>query len=135
MSWIIYALLILIVLIMVLLVFVMIMKTKKTSTTQIFEVFQIYDNKLTVLSGIPVTYNISDIQEVVFSSSKSMRGSFYTGIMRIVKANGKKSRPFMFDSSAYKKRVVFYNSRQEIEEAIQFLMNDLKTYNIPCSKR
>lgn len=97
-----------------------------------FDVFQISGSSFTVFTGVPVTYDMSDIEKIIFSVQRGRRNTSYTGIMRIVKANGKKSRPFLFDSSVYKKKLVLSSSKQEIEEAIKYLMSKLKAHSIPC---
>lgn len=116
---------------------VVLAKQKGTRTNvngERYDVFKISENQLTVLAGIPVTYEIDTIESITFSAMKARRSSSYTGIMRIVKANGKKSRPFLFDSSACKKKFVLASSKQDIEEAIQYLMSELQRYNIRCSR-
>lgn len=103
---------------------------------QSYDVFAVSGNQLTVLAGIPVTYKLDEIKEVTFSTVKAPRSmSVYNGIMRIVKVDGKKSRPFMFNSSAYARKTVLASSRQEIEETIGYLMGELKQYHIRCSRR
>lgn len=112
-------------------------KQKKVFTNsgaQSYEVFAVSGGQLTVLAGIPVAYQIDEIMEVTFSSMKAVRSiSVYNGIMRVVKKNGKKSRPFMFNSSVYLKKTVLVSSKQEIEKAIEYLMNELRQHHIPCS--
>ena len=103
-----------------------------TTDAERFDVFSISGNQLTVLAGIPVTYEIDEIEKVAFSVFIG-KHSAYSGVMRIVKANGKKSRPFLFDGSAYKKKVVLKSSKQDIELATQYLMDELGRYNICCS--
>ena len=100
-----------------------------------YDVFEVSGNQLTVLAGIPVTYDIGEIDRITFSASKAPRSmSSYNGIMRIVKADGKKSRPFLFNSSALTKKMVLASSKREIEETIQYLMEDLKRHHIACSR-
>lgn len=100
---------------------------------QSYDVFAVSGNRLTVLAGIPATYELDEIREVTFSTVKAPRSMFvYNGIMRIVKVNGKKSRPFMFNSSVYARETVLASSRQDIEETIGYLMNELEQYQIHC---
>ena len=96
------------------------------------EVFAVSGNKLTVFAGIHVTYDIDDIEKVIFSSLRGRYGSSYSGIMRIVKKNGKKSRPFMFYGNA--KNFVLASSKQEIEKTTLELMEKLAFYNIRYSR-
>jgi len=98
-----------------------------------YAVFTVDGGQLIVLTGIPVTYDINAITKVTFSVMRGRRSTSYMGVMRIVKTNGKKSRPFLFDSSAYTKKFAWTSSRQEIEKAIAYLMEELKAYNICCS--
>ena len=78
------------------------------------EVFEVSGNLLTVFAGSHVTYNIDDIQKIVFSTFRGRHGSSHAGIMRVVKKNGKKSRPFMFYGNA--KNFALASTEQEIEK-------------------
>jgi len=114
----------------------MLIKRKNISTNvDKYDVFTVSGNQLTVLAGLPVTYEIDTIEKITFSVQRDRRGSTYVGIMRIIKANGKKSRPFFFDSSVCKKKFVLVNSRQDIEQAIEYLTIELKRYHIRCSDK
>ena len=97
-----------------------------------YDVFSISGNQLTVLAGIPVTYPIDEIERIAFSVMVG-KHSAYSGVMRIVKTNGKKSRPFLFDGSAYKRELVLKSSKQDIQLATRYLMDALRRHNIPCS--
>lgn len=100
-----------------------------------YEVFDISGGRLTVLAGLPVTYQLEEIARVTLAARKAPRSmSAYNGVLHVVKKNGKKSRPFLFDSSVYKKKMVLISSKQEIEEAIRYLMEELKRHHIPCSR-
>ena len=92
------------------------------------EVFVVSENKLIVQSGIPVTYNIGDIEKVTFSKMRGRYGS-YTGIMRIVKNNGRKSRPFMFYGTP-KSKFVLASSREDIDKTTQGLVEKLRMHHI-----
>jgi len=92
------------------------------------EVFAISENKLIVQSGIPVTYNISDIEKVAFSKMRGRYGS-YTGIMRIVKNNGRKSLPFMFYGKSTNK-FLLANSNEEIDKRTRELVEELRIHHI-----
>ena len=88
----------------VIIVVIVLAKWKGTPTgTNQHEVFTVFENKLTVLTGIPVTYEINTIKKITFSTLRDRYGS-YTGIMRIVKKDGKKSRSFIFYSTVNNKR-------------------------------
>ena len=92
------------------------------------EVFEVSGGQLTVFAGSHVTYNIDDIEKIVFSTLRGRSGSSHAGIMRVVKKNGKKSRPFMFYGNA--NNVVLASSEQEIENKTRELMEKLKAYHI-----
>ncbi|MDL2225041.1 hypothetical protein LJC20_02385 [Eubacteriales bacterium OttesenSCG-928-M02] len=82
-----------------------------------------------------MTYEIKEIENITFSASRAPRSSsIYNGIIRVVKADGKKSRPFMFNGSAYLKKSVLVSSKQEIEQTIEYLMDELQQHHIPCSR-
>ena len=111
--------------------FVMLIKRKNVSVdAEPYAVFKVVGNQLTILAGLPVTYDLGMVEQVTFSAVRGRRGSSYTGIMRVVKTNGKKSRPFIFDSSSYKKKTVWVNSKQDIEAAIIYLTDELSAYSI-----
>lgn len=108
--------------------------TRANANADKYDVFELSGNQLTVLAGIPVAYKIDEIERITFSAKRGRRRpSSYSGVMRIVKANGKKSRPFIFDSSVVKRKFVLSSSKQDIEQAIQYLMNELEQYHIRCS--
>lgn len=110
-------------------------RTLADTGAQSYDVYTVYDNRLTVLAGIPVTYALDEIREITFTAAKAPRSmSVYNGIMRIVKTNGKKSLPFMFNSSVCAKKTVLASSRQDIEDTIAYLMDDLRRYHIRCSR-
>ena len=112
---------------------VTIIKNKAEHSDRLFEVFEFtLDGKLIVCAGISVTYEISNISHVEFSIIK--RRSNRTGLFRIVSLNGKKSRPFTFDSSSYKKHIVWTNSREDIELATDLLINQLMSRGIYSSR-
>lgn len=136
MVWIMYAMFAVIILTIILAIVVFVNVGKRKNTTAgTFDVFEISGNQLTILAGIPVTYEINEIESITFTASRAPRStSAYNGIIRVIKTDGKKSRPFLFDSSAYKKKMVLINSKQEIEQTIQYLMDDLKQHHIRCSR-
>lgn len=137
MVWLVYAMLavILLVLIFAVAIFVKRIGTRTNTNAGTYDVFEISGNRLTVLAGIPVTYEIGEISKITFSARKAPRSmSVYNGILRVVKTNGKKSRPFLFNSSACTKKMVLASSKQDIEQTIQYLMEELKRHNIPCSR-
>ena len=88
---------------------------------------------MTVLSGIPVRYSISDIEMVVFSKTVS-RGS-YGGRMRIWKKGALFGRIFLFDASAYRKKFAFSSTYEEIELVTDDLMKKLREHGITCVKK
>lgn len=125
----------LLVIIFALVIFVKRTRTNQSTAAQNYDVFEVSGNRLTVLAGIPVTYQIDEIKKITFSIMKAPRSmSTYNGIMRVVKANGKKSRPFMFNSSAYAKKMVLASSKQEIEQTTRYLMDELKRHHIACAR-
>lgn len=102
---------------------------------QSYDVFALSGNQLTILAGIPVTYEIDEIEQITFSVIRAVRSTnVHNGIMRVVKKNRKKSRPFMFNSSALTKKTVLISSKQQIEETITYLMDELRRHHIRCSR-
>ena len=73
-----------------------------------YDVFMIENDVLTVLSGIPARYRLDDIEMVIFS--KVGRRGNYTGRMKIMKKGGMFGRPFIFDASDYRKKIVFHST-------------------------
>lgn len=135
MAWVIYIMLGMIFLVMIVAISILIKGAGGRTNAARYDVFEVSGDQLTVLAGIPVTYDIAEIERITFSVMKAPKSmSSYNGIMKIVKTNSKKSRPFMFNSSAYTKKMVLSSSRQEIEQTIHFLMAELKRYHIPCSQ-
>lgn len=103
---------------------------------QNYDVFSVRGNQLTILAGVPATYEIDEILEITFSvalAPKSM--SAYNGYLRVVKKNGKKGRPFMFNSSVIEKKTVLASSRQDINDTIAYLTEELKKYHIMGVRR
>ena len=98
-----------------------------------YDVFMIENNELTVLSGIPVRYRLSDIEMVVFSKIVS-RGN-YGGRMRIMKKGGLLGRIFLFDASAYHKKFAFSSTCEEIDFITEDLMKQLREHGIKCIKK
>lgn len=98
-----------------------------------YDVFMIENNELTVLSGIPVRYRLSDIEMVVFSKIVS-RGN-YGGRMRILKKGGLLGRIFLFDASAYHKKFAFSSTCEEIDFITEDLMKQLREHGIKCIKK
>lgn len=98
-----------------------------------YDVFMIENNELTVLSGIPVRYRLSDIKIVVFSKTVS-RGN-YGGRMRILKKGGLLGRIFLFDASACHKKFAFSSTCEEIDFITEDLMKQLREHGIKCIKK
>ena len=98
-----------------------------------YDVFMIENNELTVLSGIPVRYRLSDIEMVVFSKIVS-RGN-YGGRIRILKKGGLLGRIFLFDASAYHKKFAFSSTSEEIDFITEDLMKQLREHGIKCIKK
>ena len=98
-----------------------------------YDVFMIENNELTVLSGIPVRYRLSDIEMVVFSKTVS-RGN-YGGRMRILKKGGLLGRIFLFDASAYRKKFAFSSTCEEIDFITEDLIKQLREHGIKCIKK
>ena len=118
--------------ILALIIFAVVMLAKQKDVpadAEKYDVFVVSGNQLTVLAGISVTYDIDAIEKITFSA-RTRRGRSYVGIMRIVKTNGRKSRPFLFDGSAYSKKTVWVNSKSDIENSILYLTDKLKSYGI-----
>lgn len=98
-----------------------------------YDVFMIENDVLTVLSGIPARYRLDDIEMVIFS--KVGRRGNYTGRMKIMKKGGMFGRTFMFDASAYHKKIVFDSRYEEIELITEDLMKQLRNHGIKCKKK
>ena len=101
---------------------------------RLYKVFEFLpENKLMVCAGVPVTYDISDIDYISFSKFRQ-RGN-YSGIFRIVKLDGKKSRPFTFDYSFYTKKTVWKSTEPQIQQVTELLMRELHARNISCYEK
>ena len=98
-----------------------------------YDVFMIENNELTVLSGIPVRYRISDIEMVVFLKTVSLLN--YAVSLRILKKGGLIGRIFLFDASAYHKKFVFSSTCEEIDFITEDLMKQLREHGIKCIKK
>lgn len=121
-------------LLVIILSIVILARRKGTRTSEEkYNVFKISGNQLTVLAGIPVTYDMDEIERITFSAVRGGRSSSHSGVMRVVTIGGKKSRPFLFDSSVIKRKFVFSSSKQDIEQAIQYLTAELEQHHIRCS--
>ena len=116
-------------LLLVMVLLILLLKNRNQSNP--YDVFEFaLDNKLVVCAGIPVTYNIADINNIKFSVMHRRGG--YIGVFRLEMLSGKKSRPFLFDYSAYTKAMVLRSTRQNIEQAAEYLMDELRTRDISC---
>ncbi len=135
MGWVIYAMFA-VAIVVIVFSFISLSKLKNTATytnAEKFDVFKVSGNQFIVLTLSPITYEINDIERIDFSISKVPRSvSSYSGVMRVIMKNGKKSRPFIFDSSAYTKKATLSSSKQQIEQTIQYLMDELKQHHIYC---
>ena len=127
------AILYMIALLLILMISAMITFKNWAKREQKYDVFMIKNNELTVLSGIPVRYRISDIEMVVFLKTVS-RGN-YGGSMRILKKGGLIGRIFLFDASAYHKKFVFSSTCEEIDFITEDLMKQLREHGIKCIKK
>ena len=96
------------------------------------EVFEVSDGRIIIFTGLQATYNIDDIENVAFSIVRSRRSASYSGTMRVVKKNGKKSRPFIFCGDS--KNIVLAGSKPEIEKKTLELMEKLRLHNIRVSR-
>lgn len=135
MIWMIYAMFAVTLAVLLFAVVIFVKRIGTDTNAERYDVFEISGNQLVVLTGIPVKYEIEEIAEVTFSAIKAPRSmSTYNGVMRVIKANGKKSRPFLFNSSAYTKRMVLSSSKQDIVLTIQYLMDEMRRYHIRCSR-
>ena len=127
------AILYMIALLLILMISAMITFKNWAKREQKYDVFMIENNELTVLSGIPVRYRLSDIEMVVFSKIVS-RGN-YGGRMRILKKGGLLGRIFLFDASAYHKKFAFSSTCEEIDFITDDLMKKLREHGITCVKK
>ena len=127
------AILYMIALLLILMISAMITFKNWAKREQKYDVFMIKNNELTVLSGIPVRYRLSDIEMVVFSKTVS-RGN-YGGRMRILKKGGLLGRIFLFDASAYRKKFAFSSTCEEIDFITEDLMTQLREHGIKCIKK
>ncbi|MDD7511607.1 MAG: hypothetical protein PUK21_04390 [Peptostreptococcaceae bacterium] len=97
-----------------------------------YDVFVIEGNELTVMLAIPIRYIIDDIEMVVFSKKQSLFTC--TGVMKIVKKNGMISRGFLFDATAYHKKIVLDSTESEIDLVTKDLMGQLRKHGIECKR-
>lgn len=102
----------------------------KSGGKHLYDVLAFSDGQLTILAGIPVSYPLPDIEMVTFSTIRGIQGN-YTGVLPS-KRNGHKSRPFLFDGSAYAKHFVFYTTKKGIMRAIEALMEELRRHGVQC---
>jgi len=119
---------------MVIAVFLMIfaisiLKRNKEARYEVFD----FSNRgeMKVLAGIPVVYQLEDIQKVDFSIQRGRRGGFF-GRFQIIKSNDKKSRKYMYEASVYTKKLSFYGTPVDVKKATDYLMQQLRTEGIPC---
>ncbi|MDY3052451.1 MAG: hypothetical protein SOR89_04690 [Ndongobacter sp.] len=98
-----------------------------------YDVFVIEGNELIVMSGIPISYIIDDIETVIFSKKQSLHN--WTGVMKITKKGGRISRRFLFDASSYHKKTVLESTESEIDLVTEDLMRRLRSYGIECKKK
>ncbi|MDL2288249.1 hypothetical protein LJC32_02590 [Oscillospiraceae bacterium OttesenSCG-928-F05] len=137
MLWIIYAMfgVMLFAIIFAVVVFAKQKRPHEDLGAQSYDVFAVSGGRLTILAGIPVTYELDEIEQITFSIMRAVRSTtVHNGILRVIKKNGKKSRPFMFNSSALVKKTVLVSSRQDIEETTRYLMEELRRHHIRCSR-
>ncbi len=111
---------------------------KFSSGERKYDVFVIEGNELTITSGIPRKYIIDDIERIVFSKKASRYAlsdrNNWTGIIRIIKKSGLKTRHFLFDASSYHKKIVFESTESEIDLVTDDLMKQLRAHGIKCEK-
>lgn len=98
-----------------------------------YDILYISDGKLTILAGIPISYPLEDISRVEFSTFATTKSGFtnFMGQLRIIKKDGRISRPYWFDSSVLYQKFVTKSTKEEMEETIHMLMAKLESQGIP----
>ena len=101
--------------------------------TGFYDIFSISDGKLTIQAAVPISYPLEDIERVEFSSFATTKSGFtnFVGQLRIIKKNGRTSRPYYFDSSVLYQKFVAKSTKEEMEETIQLLTAKLEHHGIP----
>ena len=101
--------------------------------TGFYDVCLISDGKLTIQAAVPISYPLEDIERVEFSSFATTKSGFtnFVGQIRIIKKNGRTSRPYYFDSSVLYQKFVAKSTKEEMEETIQLLTAKLERHGIP----
>lgn len=80
--------------------------------------------------GLPVAHRVREINKIVLSCRYRRVG--YVGHLKIHKTNGKKCRTYLFDASSYTKEYALFNTKQEIELAVEAVAAELRENSIPC---
>lgn len=97
--------------------------------------FRISETELTIFAGFPYNYRIDEIERVTFSYTIGKKNVFI-GVMRVWKTESHKKRTsFLFDSTCYRKKRGFADTKGDIDEATQYLMDKLKKHGIKCEYR
>ena len=101
--------------------------------TGFYDIFSISDGKLTIQAAVPISYPLEDIERVEFSKFATTKSGFtnFAGQLRIIKKNGRPSRPYYFDSSVLYQKFVAKSTKEEMEETIQLLTAKLERHGIP----
>ena len=95
---------------------------------------RISETELTIFSGFPYNYRIDEIERVTFSYTIGKKNAFI-GVMRVWKTeSNEKGTPFLYDSGCCRKRHGFIDTKQDIDEATQYLINKLKKHRIKCER-
>lgn len=108
-------------------------KSRPASVGQ-YEVYTVSDGRLTIFAGLPVTYDIDDIEDVTFS------WNWYRSRLRIVMKirfnNGKGSRRYyIFRNSINGEMFGRGYSAEGREETVQHLMDGLEQHGIACVRK
>ncbi len=96
---------------------------------QLLDPFVIEDDWFTVntLANRPA-YRLMDIDSVRFCLIHRRGG--YLGTFQVVQKDGPKSRNFLFDGSAYTRRMQLSSSRDDVRRAIEKMQAELRAHGI-----
>ncbi|HFI0351462.1 hypothetical protein HO543_08285 [Streptococcus suis] len=101
-----------------------------------YTIFSISEGRLTIQAAVPISYPLEEIERVEFSKFATTKSGFtnFAGQLRIIKKNGRTSRPYYFDSSVLYQKFVAKSTKEEMDQTIQLLMAKLERHGIPARK-
>ncbi|MCK4023133.1 hypothetical protein [Streptococcus suis] len=101
-----------------------------------YDIFSISEGRLTIQAAVPINYPLEVIERVEFSRFATTKSGFtnFAGQLRIIKKNGRTSRPYYFDSSVLYQKFVAKSRKEEMDETIELLTAKLERHGIPARK-